>query len=313
MKKLMFVFTILVAMVLGGCQEELTEVLNDNLDRENIVDTLEKQVDQVIEGFNNESKNDEVVEETVKETDNRVTDFETSGTTNRIPVGLERAVDGDTWHFKVIEETNEKERLGNVGERLTVRFLLIDTPESKHPKIGYQPYGKEASDFTQAMIENANKVEIEFDIGQRQDHYGRFLAYVWADDVLVNEAIVREGLAVKAYVKPPNTRYLDEIEKAQEAAKKEKKNIWSLEDYVQGDDFKGGSKIDNNESYPEFQNNEASAAKESTASSSSNSSQKTETFANCTELKKVYPNGVKKGHPAYQEKMDRDKDGVACQ
>ncbi len=39
----------------------------------------------------------------------------------------------------------------------------------------------------------------------------------------------------------------------------------------------------------------------------------TELFANCTELRKKYPNGVPKGHPAYQDKMDRDKDGYACE
>ena len=36
-------------------------------------------------------------------------------------------------------------------------------------------------------------------------------------------------------------------------------------------------------------------------------------FANCTELRKVYPYGVKKGHPAYQSKLDRDNDGMACE
>ena len=36
-------------------------------------------------------------------------------------------------------------------------------------------------------------------------------------------------------------------------------------------------------------------------------------FKNCTELRKVYPSGVAKGHAAYQSKMDRDKDGWACE
>lgn len=36
-------------------------------------------------------------------------------------------------------------------------------------------------------------------------------------------------------------------------------------------------------------------------------------FANCTELREVYPDGVKRGHPAYQDKMDRDQDGWACE
>ncbi|MEK4128551.1 excalibur calcium-binding domain-containing protein [Solibacillus sp. FSL W8-0474] len=37
------------------------------------------------------------------------------------------------------------------------------------------------------------------------------------------------------------------------------------------------------------------------------------TFKNCTELKKVYPNGVSSSHSAYQKKFDRDGDGYACE
>lgn len=36
-------------------------------------------------------------------------------------------------------------------------------------------------------------------------------------------------------------------------------------------------------------------------------------FKNCTDLRTVYPSGVSAGHPAYQSKMDRDKDGWACE
>lgn len=36
-------------------------------------------------------------------------------------------------------------------------------------------------------------------------------------------------------------------------------------------------------------------------------------FANCTEMRNVYPYGVRVGHPAYNSKHDRDKDGWACE
>jgi flagellar biosynthesis GTPase FlhF len=36
-------------------------------------------------------------------------------------------------------------------------------------------------------------------------------------------------------------------------------------------------------------------------------------FDNCTDLRTVYPNGVPSNHPAYTSKMDRDKDGYACE
>ena len=38
-----------------------------------------------------------------------------------------------------------------------------------------------------------------------------------------------------------------------------------------------------------------------------------EFFANCTELRTKYPNGVDINHPAYQSKMDRDNDNFACE
>lgn len=37
-----------------------------------------------------------------------------------------------------------------------------------------------------------------------------------------------------------------------------------------------------------------------------------EMYNNCTEMRKDYPNGVQKDHPAYDEKQDRDGDGWAC-
>lgn len=36
-------------------------------------------------------------------------------------------------------------------------------------------------------------------------------------------------------------------------------------------------------------------------------------FANCTDLRTVYPDGVPSDHPAYQDKMDRDNDAFACE
>lgn len=38
-----------------------------------------------------------------------------------------------------------------------------------------------------------------------------------------------------------------------------------------------------------------------------------ERFDNCTEMRKKYPNGVSKDHPAYQPKHDSDGDGWACE
>jgi hypothetical protein len=36
-------------------------------------------------------------------------------------------------------------------------------------------------------------------------------------------------------------------------------------------------------------------------------SSRTEVFANCTDLRNKYPNGVLSTHPSYQTKLDREK------
>ncbi|MGH0797996.1 excalibur calcium-binding domain-containing protein, partial [Bacillus mycoides] len=58
---------------------------------------------------------------------------------------------------------------------------------------------------------------------------------------------------------------------------------------------------------------EAQKQQESTSKSTINNSGASESFSNCTELRKKYPNGVPSSHPAYSANLDRDKDGFACE
>ncbi|MDW0110200.1 thermonuclease family protein [Sporosarcina aquimarina] len=204
-----------------------------------------------------------------------------------IPVELVKTIDGDT--IKIMYE----------GKETNVRYLLIDTPETNHPRLGKQPFGEEAKRRNQELM-NSGKLEIEFDIGQKYDKYDRLLAYIYIDGESVQEKLLSEGLARVAYVYPPNTRHVDEYEKIQNEAKKKGIGIWTLEDYATDRGF-------DSDTYPIKGN---STSKPSTKNPTKQPSEK---FANCTELRKVYPNGVKKGHAAYSEQMDGDKDGVACE
>lgn len=198
-----------------------------------------------------------------------------------IPVELVKTIDGDT--IKIMYD----------GKEQNVRYLLIDTPETNHPRLGKQPYGEQAKQRNQELM-NSGKLEIEFDIGEKYDKYGRLLAYIYIDGESVQEKLLEEGLARVAYVYPPNTRHLDPFEKAQQRAKKAGIGIWTLEDYATDRGF-------DSESYPEEKTGKTSVKEAA------------EYFKNCTELRKKYPNGVKKGHPAYTERMDGNKDGHACE
>ena len=141
----------------------------------------------------------------------------------RISAEVIRVIDGDT--IEVLLD----------GKEETVRFLLIDTPETRHPQLGVQPYGQEASAFVHDLLQGET-VELEFD-GSERDKYGRLLMYVYIDGESVQEMLLRKGLARVAYVYPPNTKYVDRYREIQAEAQKKAIGIWSIENYVQEDGF----------------------------------------------------------------------------
>ena len=129
---------------------------------------------------------------------------------------VSKYVDGDTTYFMV------------GSQMIKVRYLLIDTPELS----GNQPYAAQARDRLTQILSQAQTIEVAYDIGQKQDHYGRELMYVFADGLLVQEMLAGEGLAMVRYVTPPNTKYLDQVQAAQNRAKAAHLNIWSTEGFA---------------------------------------------------------------------------------
>ncbi|PWA12065.1 hypothetical protein DCC39_08150 [Pueribacillus theae] len=94
---------------------------------------------------------------------------------------------------------------------------------------GPQPYAVEAKEKVEELLKDG-KVEIELGI-QERDKYGRLLGYLYVDGVSLQEVLLEEGLARVAYVYN-DKRHLDDYLKIEKEAKKKKKGIWSIEDYV---------------------------------------------------------------------------------
>ncbi|PTK06028.1 thermonuclease family protein [Mammaliicoccus sciuri] len=300
MKKiiLLCVSILFLATIASGCSNGST----DNSEKEKVKqeNTALKSKQKELEETNKKLK--EKVENSEKTTQNDTQEKSYKpGTTDRIPVELAGTVDGDTAKF-----------IYN-GSQKSFRFLLIDTPETKHPRLGKQPFGQEASDRTKELLTNANKIEVEFDVGGQTDKYQRYLAYIYVDGKMLNEILVREGLAKVAYVYPPNTRYLDQLESAQEKAKEEKLGIWSLGSAFEDNQASTQQSTTNQ---PASNNTQSSNGTGSTTIQTPNNTSQnagSEYYSNCTALRKVYPNGVPSTHPAYNGKLDRDKDNFACE
>jgi len=113
------------------------------------------------------------------------------------------------------------------GER--VRYLGINAPEVRVKRGSRwaaqpQPYGKEATAFNRKLVQG-KEVQLEYDT-EIEDDYGRLLAYVRIDSVLVNEELVKEGLAL-VDVRMPNVKYQKDLLRSQKKAKTQEIGIWA--------------------------------------------------------------------------------------
>lgn len=248
-------------------------------------------------------------EQTEQPKENTTNEKEEEKPANAVPAGLikatvESVTDGDT--IKVDMD----------GKKETVRLILVDTPETKHPRTGVQPFGPEASAFTTEQL-SGKEIQIEPGIEER-DRYGRLLAYVYIGDKMFNKMLVEQGLA-RVAVYPPNTKYLDEMKEIESTAKNKQLGIWSIENYVTEDGYKREEKEEpaparqpetKTVSEPEL---EPVQEPDPTPESVEEPTATYESYKNCTELRKVHPDGVPSSHPAYESKHDRDKDDWACE
>ena len=132
---------------------------------------------------------------------------------------VQRVVDGDTLLL-----TN--------GSR--VRLMGVDTPECVKPNWPVEPFGPEASAYVKkAVAESQYLVKLRLD-REREDKYGRKLAYVYVFDPnqkeyrLLNEELIRLGLGRALLTFNYTSSMKKRFERAQTLAQQESRGIWSL-------------------------------------------------------------------------------------
>lgn len=115
-----------------------------------------------------------------------------------------RVLDGDTIEIET-------------GER--VRYMGINAPENN------ERWGMTAKEFNEKMV-SGKEVQIELD-RLKIDNYGRVLAYVWVDKKMVNEELLKEGLAKVLIVKgEAKLKYIDRLNIAQTWGEEHHNGIW---------------------------------------------------------------------------------------
>jgi len=122
---------------------------------------------------------------------------------------IERVVDGDTFWCR---------------DGRKVRMIGMDTPER-----GQGESYTQAREALLELIPEGSTVLLERDV-ERFDRYRRWLEWVWADTLLVNERMVADGWAVLLTI-PPNVRYVDRLTTAQGRARGEKRGLWATDGF----------------------------------------------------------------------------------
>jgi micrococcal nuclease len=113
------------------------------------------------------------------------------------------------------------------GREERVRLLGIDTPETVDPDRAPECFGSQASARTAELLPTGTEIRIERDVEGR-DRYGRLLAYVFrrADGLLVNRALVEEGMAEPLDI-APNHAYRPELAAAAARARAAGRGLWA--------------------------------------------------------------------------------------
>lgn len=207
----------------------------------------------------------------------------------KMAVSYVSTIDGDTVRVK------------NSRTTFTLRLLLIDAPEIATSSKAGQPYSKEAKAYLTKYLQG-KKLTIAYDNAIKKDKYGRHLVYLYADNVLVNNVMVKNGYARVGYIMSQKY-YLNTLKKSESYAKAQKLRIWSKLGYV---NTKGEGFV-----------TPTSTAKPATSKAGYPTSKyrngAPKYLKNCTEVKKYYPYGITVHHISYLTKHDRDNDKLGCE
>ena len=133
-----------------------------------------------------------------------------------LPIQVERVVSGQT-----LQVMGLREQPSLISE---VRLTGISAPSTRQ-----RPWGEASKQRLMELIENkSSPVRLEFDV-EAKDEYGRTLAYVWKDKMLINEQLIKEGHALFR-TRSPNHKYDLRLERAQHWSRLMGKGIWNPED-----------------------------------------------------------------------------------
>jgi micrococcal nuclease len=112
-----------------------------------------------------------------------------------------------------------------------IRLYGIDCPES------HQDFGTRAKQFTSDLVYGKQVIVVQQDV----DRYGRMVGIVYAEDLCVNQEIIKNGFAW-VYQRYCNVSMCKDWVKLEEQARNSKIGLWSHPNPIPPWDFRKGEK-----------------------------------------------------------------------
>lgn len=129
-------------------------------------------------------------------------------------VKLSNCVDGNSARFML-----------GLGE-IKVKFLGIEAEETIKDDVTNEIDETFVSDYVCEQLQSAKSIKIEYDSNaEKEDKFGRIQAWVYVDDSLLQEDLVRNGYAKIMYVNE-DYLYTEKLKEAQNYAKENKLGVW---------------------------------------------------------------------------------------
>jgi micrococcal nuclease len=124
-----------------------------------------------------------------------------------------RVIDGDTIELEG-------------GER--VRYLMVNTPETTGGK--NDCYGENAVTFNSDLV-LGKTVILRYDV-EREDNFGRTLAYVSVGDQEINTLIIDRGFGCVLHIPPNGNDRAAEFESLEQTARAARRGLWGACDPI---------------------------------------------------------------------------------
>ncbi|MBE9227422.1 thermonuclease family protein [Phormidium sp. LEGE 05292] len=136
---------------------------------------------------------------------------QSTGTPQGVTLNIQRVLSGQTLEVAAVQN--------QADSNIKVQLIGVSAPDLRQ-----RPWGELAKERLQEMI-GEKPVLLESDL-EPKDQFDRQLAYVWQDGKLLNEQVLREGLALFR-PRSLNRKYDERLERAQEYARVMGLGIWN--------------------------------------------------------------------------------------